>query len=114
MENTPTPKNVMSPEELYDWTVNDTAELEAQKAEAEGAGDEERAQKIGGYIATNEKQLASLSKDIEGDEPEADITASVADVTSVETAKSAQEELEDRRYQLQQDAQAAADVYTKR
>lgn len=110
MENAP--KKEMSLEEVYDWTVKDTAELEAQKAEAEKAGDEELAKKIGGYINTNNLQLKHLSEELGNNEEKADVTASLSDVAG-DKAKSIHEQLEDDRWEKQQELEADRDRFTK-
>ena len=81
MEKQPSYNNKeMSPQELADWNIKDTAELKAQKEEAEKARDEKTAKRIGGYIATNEKQLRNLTEDIAKEEEPADVEATITDV----------------------------------
>ena len=81
MEKQPSSNNdEMSPQELADWTLKDITELKEQKEEAEKAGNEEQVKKIGGYIATSEKQLSSITEDIAKEEEPADVEATISDV----------------------------------
>jgi hypothetical protein len=110
MENAP--KKEMSLEEVYDWTVKDTAELEAQKAEAEKAGDTERAKKIGAWINTDKLQQKHLSEELGNNEEKADVTASLSDVAG-DKAKSAHEQYEDELWAKRQEIEADRDRFTK-